>query len=82
LLIFHYPFIYLSNYITYRQNLKKDKGYDKAYQAEVYKELYQLSVNWRILVDGHLFVEFEKVEHANTVMSGLQSVHKDFGERT
>ena len=82
LLIFHYPFIYLSNYITYSQNLKKDKGYDKAYQAEVYKELYQLSVNWRILVDGHLFVEFEKVEHANTVMSGLQSVHKDFGERT
>lgn len=82
LLIVHYPIIYLSNYITYRKNLKRDNGYDMSYQAEVYTDLFQLSVNWRILVDGHLFVEFEKVEHANKVMSGLQSVHKDFGERT
>lgn len=82
LLLFHYPVIYLSNYITYRKNLKKDKGFDMAYQAEVYKELFQLSVNWKILVDGHLFVEFEKVTHANKVMSGIQSVHKDFKERT
>lgn len=82
LLIFHYPIIYLSNYITYRKNLKKDKGYDKTYQAEVYKEIFKLSVNRKILIDGHLFVEFEKVEHADKVMSGLQSVHKDFRERT
>lgn len=82
LLIVHYPIIYLSNYITYRKNLKRDNGYDMSYQAEVYTDLFQLSVNWRILVDGHLFVEFEKVEHANKVMSGLQSVHKDFGVRT
>jgi hypothetical protein len=82
LLIFHYPVIYLSNYITYRKNVSKNKGYDKAYQANVYKEIFQLSVNWKILVDSHLFIEFEKVEHASNVMRGLQSVHKDFGERT
>jgi len=39
-------------------------------------------VNRRLLIDGHLFVEFEKIEHADKVMSGLQSVHKDFKERT
>lgn len=82
LLLFHYPIIYLSNYITYRKNLKKNKGYDQAYQAQVYKEVFQLAVNRRLLIDGHLFVEFEKIEHADKVMSGLQSVHKDFKERT
>lgn len=82
LLFLYYPFIYLSNYITYRKNLKRDNGYDMSYQAEIYYELFKLSVNWRILVDGHLFVEFEKVIHSNKVMSGLQSVHKDFEERT
>ncbi len=82
LLLFHYPVIYLSNYFTYRKNVKKNNGYDKAYQARVYKEIFQLSVNWKILVDSHLFIEFEKVEHASNVMKGLQSVHKDFEERT
>ena len=79
LLVFTYPFILLSNYITYRKNLKKDKGYDKHYQKEVYQEIFRLSINPKLLVDGHLFVEFEKIEDFDSVMTGLKSVHDQFG---
>lgn len=79
LLIFNYPWIWLSNYFTYRKNLKKDKGYDKSFQKEVYKEIFDLSVNFRLLVDGHIFVEFEKEKEANEVFQDLKSTHKEFG---
>lgn len=80
LLIFTYPFILLSNFITYRKNLNKNKGYDKEFQREVYREIYKLSINPKLLVDGHLFVEFEKIEDFDKVMSGLKSVHDKFGD--
>lgn len=80
LLIFTYPFILLSNFITYRKNLNKNKGYDKEFQREVYREIYKLSINLKLLVDGHLFVEFEKTEDFDKVMSGLKSVHDKFGD--
>jgi len=80
LLIFTYPFILLSNFITYRKNLNKNKGYDKEFQRDVYREIYKLSINPKLLVDGHLFVEFEKTEDFDKVMSGLKSVHDKFGD--
>ncbi len=79
LLVLTYPLIFLSNYITYRKNVNKNKGYDAAFQKEVYKEIFRLSINPKIMVDGHLFVEFEKEKNAEEVMSNLKSVHKEFG---
>lgn len=79
LLLINYPFILLSNYITYLKNKKKNKGVNPQFQQEVYKEVFMLSINPRILVDGHLFVEFEKVANYDEVAVKLQSVHKDFG---
>ena len=78
ILIFIYPFILLSNWITYRKNIKKDKGYDKHYQREIYKEIFYLSINPKILLDGHLFVEFEKISECSNVMNEMRSVHKKF----
>jgi SAM-dependent methyltransferase len=78
----HFPWIWLSNYITYKKNLKKDKGYSKAYQQEVYREIFKLSIHKTILTHGHLFIELEKIEEADDVMKGLKSVHKDFSTRT
>ncbi len=77
-----YPFIFLSNYFTYIKNINKEKGYDKAYQKKIYKEIFLLGINPKILVDGHLFVEFTKEKNAHEVLNELKSVHKDFGTIT
>jgi SAM-dependent methyltransferase len=76
---FAYPFILLSNLYTYARNVRKDKGYDRAFQRAVYKEVLRLAIDPVLLVDGHLFVEFEKVKDADAVMSGMKSVHRSFG---
>lgn len=77
--IFTYPFIYLSNWYTYRKHLRKNKGYDREFQSATYKEVFDLSVNPRVLLDSHLFVEFIKEKETAEVMQGLKSVHKEFG---
>ena len=77
--LFTYPFIFLSNYITYIKNINKEKGYDKAYQKKIFKEIFLLSINPKLLVDGHLFVEFIKEKNAHEVLNELKSVHADFG---
>ena len=79
ILPFAYPFILLSNWITYLKNVKKEKGFDKAYQKQVYKEIFRLSINPKLLVDGHLFVEFLKEKESAEVLNELKSVHKGFG---
>lgn len=79
ILLFAYPFILLSNWVTYLKNVRKNKGYDKAYQKEVYKEIFMLSINPKVLVDGHLFVEFSKEKESAEVLGTLKSVHKEFG---
>ncbi len=76
---FVYPFILLSNLITYARNVRKDKGYDPAFQRSVYREVLRLSISPGLLVDGHLFVEFEKVQDAEAVMAGMKSAHRGFG---
>ena len=77
--LFTYPFIFLSNYITYIKNINKEKGYDKTYQKKIFKEIFLLSINPKLLVDGHLFVEFIKEKNAHEVLNELKSVHADFG---
>jgi SAM-dependent methyltransferase len=53
-----YPFILISNYITYIKARKKQKDVEQANQ--VYREIFRLSINPVILLYGHLMVEFEK----------------------
>ncbi|MBA3971367.1 MAG: class I SAM-dependent methyltransferase [Bacteroidetes bacterium] len=80
--ILAYPFIVLSSWITYMKNVNKNKGYDKVYQKSIYKEIFLLNINPKILLDGHLFVEFEKTTDYNNVMNEIKGVHKDFGTAT
>ena len=77
--ILTYPLIFLSNVYTYFKHIRKNKGYDKAFQKEVYKELFFLSINPKILLDSHLFVEFEKISDFDEVMNQLKSVNREFG---
>ncbi|MFH1161417.1 MAG: class I SAM-dependent methyltransferase [bacterium] len=57
---FLYPFILLSNYIAFRKNLRKHKDKDLQKAKKVYREIFALAVNPKILLDGMLMVEFEK----------------------
>lgn len=79
LLPFLYPFILLSNWITYRKNLRKNDNYDMATKKAVYGELFKLSINPRILVASHLMVEFTKEQNHKNVLASLKSKHKEFG---
>ena len=79
LLLLFYPFILISNWITYRKRLRKNKDFDDVTKREVYHEIYKLSINPKILVDGHLFVEFEKEKELSEIARDLKSNHKEFG---
>ncbi len=79
LLILFYPFILASNWITFRKSLKKNKDFNNKIKREVYKEIFKLSINPKILIDGHLFVEFEKEKELNEIAKFLKSNHKEFG---
>lgn len=79
LLPFFYPFIVASNWIAYRKNLRKNKGFDFATKKAVYSEIYKLATNPKILVAGNLMVEFEKELDYREVGKTLTSKHKDFG---
>jgi SAM-dependent methyltransferase len=80
--IFIYPFILLSNLFTYIKNVNKNKGYVSSYQKNIYKEIFLLSINPKILLDGHLFVEFEKITDYDKVMNEIKGVHKNFDTTT
>ncbi len=79
ILIVVYPFIFISNLITYLKNVNKDKGFSKHYQKQMYKQQFLLAINPKIMVDGHLFVEFEKEKEANEVLKEIKSVQTAFG---
>lgn len=76
---FIYPFVFISSCINYLRNLRKSKDFDMATKKEIYGEIFRLAINPKILVDGHLMVEFEKVQKAADVAQGLRSMHKGFG---
>ena len=79
LLPFFYPFIYLSNRIAFRKNLRKNKNYDEKTKREVYGEIFKLATNIKILIGGDLMVEFEKAMEFNEVGKQLKSRHNEFG---
>jgi len=80
LLPFYYPFIALSNFITYKKRLRKNKDYSLERKKEVYGEQFQYGLNLKILLGGHLMIEFTKECEINEVASSLKSQHKEFGE--
>ena len=79
LLLLCYPFIYISNLISYRKNLRKNKDYSFETKKNVYAEIFRLSVNPKILTSGNLMVEFVKDHDHEFVSEFLRSKHKEFG---
>lgn len=79
LLPFLYPFIFLSNWISYQKTLRKNKDIDNITKKTVYKEIFRLAINPKILVGGNLMVEFEKEQDVESVAQMLRSNHKKSG---
>lgn len=76
---FFYPFIFFSNWIAYRKSMNNKNGYDTKTKKETYGEIFKLGINPKILVDGHLMVEFIKVEELAAVAKNLKSGQEEFG---
>jgi SAM-dependent methyltransferase len=78
LLPFAYPLILLTNWWTYRNRVRRDHHIPGSPYETLYRELMQLNANIGLLVDRHLFVEFEKEAAPATVRSSLRGQHGAF----
>jgi SAM-dependent methyltransferase len=78
ILPFAYPFIILSNWLAYRKNIKKQSSIPIEIRKKIYTEIRSLNTNPRILIDGHIFIEFEKELEFDEVTNNLYSQHKNF----
>ncbi len=77
LMLFLYPFIFLSNLITLAKNLRKAPSPEA---RRIYRELFALSIHPKILVDGHLFVEFVKVSGPGELLAQQSGRDSGFGQ--
>ena len=59
--------------------ISKNKDFDDHTKREVYNEIFKLAINPKILVDGHIFVEFKKEKELSEIGKDLKSYHKKFG---
>lgn len=78
LFVFAYPFILLVNLFGYLRAMKKNKHIDLNVKKSTYSELLRLGIDPRILLDGHLVVEFEKKYDYAEVSMNLFNRYKDF----
>ena len=74
-----YPFIFLSSSISYYKTLRKNKNTMTAAKKASYREIYQLSINIRSLINSHIFIEFVKDHNTNEIHNYLSNQHKSFG---
>ena len=58
--------------------MNKKEDIDKEEKRKVYREIFKLSIDPRILVDGHLFIEFEKENDSDETNQILHSKYKNF----
>lgn len=82
LLVLCYPFILLSNLAAYRRAMRKRPEVDVQRKRAVYRETLKLALDPRLLVDGHLCVEFEKVSTPAQAAAELRGKYADFDIQT
>jgi SAM-dependent methyltransferase len=80
LLILFYPFILFSNWRSYSRNVKRNDKYTMETKRRVYGEVFKLAINPRLLINSHIFIEFEKEFNINEVKENLVSQHQIFGD--
>ncbi|MGI8436480.1 MAG: class I SAM-dependent methyltransferase [Chthoniobacterales bacterium] len=75
---FAYPFLLFTGWLTYRTYLRGTRGTLSASSRKLYRELMTLNTDRRVLLDKHLFVEFEKEAELRSVRENLRSQHRSF----
>jgi SAM-dependent methyltransferase len=73
-----YPLLLLANYWTYRNQVRRDHTIPGSAAEAVYREQMRLNCNVRLLIDRHLFVEFQKVGSPAEVRKSLRPRHASF----
>ena len=77
-----YPMILISNLYLYYKGITKGSGVEKGADVDaktrkkIYKEILYHNINPKILVDSHLFIEFEKKMELDEVSSYLSRLRK------
>lgn len=64
-----YPFILLSSLLSYSSNVRK-----KPYAKKTYREILKLNINPKILLDGSLVVQFQKISTVADAKKGLYQI--------
>ena len=76
---FLYPLILLVNWLALKKNLRNANASGDPEKIQIYREIYNLVINPRCLIDKHLMVEFEKESEVSEVVDRLTGRNNGFG---
>lgn len=77
-----YPIIFVSSYLRYFRNLRKNKEIPKAFKKIVYQEQLKLNISPRNLLNRHTFLVYKKVKDAKDVEFRFEGTMKSFDKTT
>lgn len=77
---FFYPLIFISSYLRYYKNLKKNKEVPTEHKINVYKEQLSINLNPRNLINHHTFIIFEKEKDFKNVNFKFESTAYSFDQ--
>ena len=78
LLPFLYPLLLLTNWWTYKNNVRRYDKIPGSHYETVYRELMWLNCDVRLLTGKHLFIKFIREADLATVRSTLRGRHRSF----
>jgi SAM-dependent methyltransferase len=78
LLPFIYPLLLLTNWWTYKNNVRRYDKIPGSHYETVYRELMRLNCDLRLLTGKHLFIKFVREADPATVRRNLRSRHRSF----
>ena len=71
-----YPLILLSSWRAYRRAMRKNRNVPFDTRRQVFLDTFKSMIDPGVLVDGHLFVEFEKYCETDEVAAKANLYHK------
>ena len=78
LLLTFYPLILFSSYRAYKRAIRKNAFVELGARKKIFKQVFLLMINPKILIDSHLFVEFEKERELREVSDkDIYNKHSD-----
>ena len=72
---FYYPFIWFSSWFTYFKLLRKSPAGEKVARKKVYREQVAINTDWRVLLDTHSFIVFEKEDDPGEIFTTIHALN-------